>query len=127
MYRINQDAVIGIKMGFFLGVPLLSSFLLAALAPYRLLAVVLILAGYWLNNLYPERIEIRDDCVALKLLLSKQWIEIPHQQLAIEAKTNYLVLHSENKTNYRISVKRLSVRLYKQLEPYFSKRGWENV
>lgn len=110
-----------VKFGFFLGVPLLSSFLLPDLAMYRLLSVVLVLAGYWLNNIYPEKIEIRADCVALKLLLSRQWIEIPNEQLYIEAKTHYLLIHNNSKVTYRISAKRLSVRLYNQLEPYISK------
>ena len=127
MYRINQDAILVVKFGFFLGVPLLSSFVLQPLASYRFIAVVLILAGYWLNNLYPDRIEVRAEGIAIKLLLSREWIEIPSGKLAIEAKPHYLVLHSQNKAAYRISAKRLSVRLYKQLEPYFSKGGWNDV
>ena len=118
MYRINERALLGAKFGFLLGVPLLSSYLLPALAAYRLLAVGLVLMGYWLHNLYPEKIEIRSDCVALKLLMSKEWIEIGKESLHIEAKANYLLLHSDHKIAYRISNKRLSVRLYRQLEPF---------
>lgn len=127
LYRINQEAIFGAKFGFFLGVPLLAGFLLPPLAAYRLLSIVLVLIGYWLNNVYPEKIEIRPECVAIKLLLSREWIEIPNEQLLIEAKASYLLLHSQQKIAYRISTKRLSVRLYKQLEPFFAKCGWEKV
>lgn len=127
MYQINQEAMLCVKFGFFLGVPMLSSFLLPSLAAYRLMSVVLVLAGYWLNNIYPEKIEIRPDGVALKLLLNRQWIEIPNEELSVEVKIHYLLVHNNSKMAYRISVKRLSVRLYKQLEPYISKYGWENV
>lgn len=127
LYRINQEAILGAKFGFFLGVPLLCSFLLPALASYRMLSIVLVLIGYWLNNIYPEKIEIRPDCVAVKLLLSRDWIEMANEDLTVEVKANYLVLHSHQKVTYRISMKRLSVRLYKQLEPFFAKCGWKKV
>lgn len=123
MYQINQQAILGAKFGLFLGIPLLSSFLVARLAMYRPLSVVLIFIGYWLNNSYPEKIDIRPDCVALKLFLRGQWLEIPNDQLSIEVKPQYLLLYDKGKPRYRISAKKLSVRLYKQLEPFLQSKA----
>ncbi len=81
MYLINQRIILLVKMTVLLGVPLLCSFLFSWLSFWKLPSVLLLLAGYYLNNCYPDRILIESDKIEIKIFLYPEWIVYQPQQL----------------------------------------------
>lgn len=118
MYVVNQKATLCIKFCFFIGMPLLSSFILPGLANYRFLSVALTATAYILGRYYPDKIEIQSDRIRIKLFLLKDWIDIPLEDLRIERKVRYLVLVGQERVRYCLSLEKLSIRLYDQLMPF---------
>lgn len=117
MYRVNEKIVFTIKFCFFLGMPLLVSFVLPPLAVYRWLSVMMIFAAVWLNNVYPAFILLEDNQIKIKNTLSFAWHSYRLERLTITAEKNYLRLQTDSQY-YRLSMTRLSVRLYQELMPY---------
>lgn len=122
VYLVNQRIILLVKMTVLLGVPLLCSFVLPALAFWRLPSAILVLASYYLNNLYPDRIALGEGGVRLKLFLYPQWLTFSRGQIRYAQGPHCLYLYVDGKRRYRISMERLSMRLYRQitelLEPY---------
>ena len=115
MYLINQRVILLVKMTVLLGVPLLTSFLLPYLAQWRMLSVLLVLASFYLNNVYPDRISIEEDRIRIKLFLYPQWMEYKATELQYEHGSHCVYLHAGGKRRYRLSLEKLSVRLYRQI------------
>ena len=63
MYLVNQRVILLVKMTVLLGVPLLCSFIVPWLDIWKLPSVVLVLTGYYLNNLYPDRILMEEGAI----------------------------------------------------------------
>lgn len=122
MYLINQRIILLVKMTVLLGVPLLCSFLFSWLSFWKLPSVLLLLAGYYLNNCYPDRILIESDKIEIKIFLYPEWIVYQPQQLQYQQGKHCIYLYVDGKRRYRISMERLSLRLYRQLteslQPY---------
>ena len=74
MYLVNQRIILLVKMTTLLGVPLLCSFLFSWLAVWRIPSVLLVLAAYYLNNLYPDRILLKESKVGIKIFLYNDWL-----------------------------------------------------
>lgn len=115
MYLVNQRVILLVKMSVLLGVPLLTSFLLPYLAQWRMLSVLLVLAAFYLNNVYPDRISIEGDRVRIKLFLYPEWMEYKAAELLYERGSHCVYLHADGKRRYRLSLEKLSVRLYRQI------------
>jgi hypothetical protein len=122
MYRMNQRIILLVKMTVLLGVPLLSSFVVPWLSRWQIPSVLLVLAAYFLNNVYPDRIYLDERVVQVKLFLYPEWLEYPRTQVQVQQGRHCVYLYINGKRRYRISMERLSVRLYRQLwallEPY---------
>lgn len=97
--------------------PLLVSFVLPPLAVYRWLSVMMIFTAAWLNNVYPAFILLEDNQIKIKNTLSFAWHSYRLEQLTITIEKNYLRLQTDSQY-YRLSMTRLSVRLYQELLPY---------
>ncbi len=122
VYLVNQRIILLVKMTVLLGVPLLCSFLLPSLAVWQLPSVLLVLAAFYLNNLYPDRIALSRGGVRLKIFLYPQWLTFSLGEVQYAQGSHCLYLYVGGKRRYRISMEHLSMRLYRQitelLEPY---------
>lgn len=122
MYLVNQRVILLVKLTVLLGVPLLSSFVLPWLAAWKVPAVLLVLAGFYLNNVYPDRILLEKDTVGIKIFLHNDWFTYRPEQVQYQRSETCVYLYIDGKRRYRLSLDRLSVRLYTQmvalLEPY---------
>lgn len=121
MYSVNRKIVFTVKFCFFLGLPLLVSFVLDGLKIYRLLALMLTFTAFYLNNSYPELVEINDCIIAFKMPLLSKWHSYSVEQITIERRKNELLLLTSDGCRYRLSNDRLSVRLYEQLQDIYIK------
>ena len=99
--------------------PLLVSFVLPPLAVYRWLSVMMIFAAAWLNNVYPAFILLEDNQIKVKNTLSFAWHSYHLEKLTITIEKNYLCLQTDSQY-YRLSMTRLSVRLYQELLPFIN-------
>lgn len=115
MYLVNQRIILLIKMTTLLGIPLLSSFVVPWLSFWKLPSVLLVLVAFYLNNLYPDRIQLDDSTVKIKIFLSNQWLEYSPQQMQFRQRRHCIYLYVDEKPCYRLSMERLSLRLYRQL------------
>lgn len=120
MYLINQRIILLVKMTTLLGIPLLSGFVVPWLSFWKLPSVLLVLAAFYLNNLYPDRIQLDDSTVKIKIFLSNQWMEYSPQQMQFRQGTYCIYLYVDGKPCYRLSMERLSLRLYRQLTELLS-------
>ncbi len=122
MYLVNQRIILLVKMTTLLGVPLLCSFLFSHLAVWRIPSVLLVLAAYYLNNLYPDRILLETDKVGIKIFLYNDWMTYRPEQVQYAQGKHCLYLYIDGKQRYRLSMEKLSLRLYRQiteqLQPY---------
>jgi len=125
MYLVNQRIILLVKLTALAGVPLLSSFVVPWLSYWQIPSAVLVLAAWYLNNWYPDRIALDERTVRIKLFLCNQWLEYATQQVQFAQGEHCLYLYVDQKRRYRLSMERLSVRLYKQLttllQPYEQK------
>lgn len=125
MYLVNQRIILLVKMTVLLGVPLLSSFVVPWLSFWQIPSVLLTLAACYLNNLYPDRIYLDEEVIKIKLFLYNEWLEYDRQQIQLQQGRHCLFLYVDGTRRYRLSMERLSVRLYRQLkellEPYSDK------
>ena len=125
MYLVNQRIILRVKMTVLLGVPLLSSFVVPWLSFWQIPSVLLTLATCYLNNLYPDRIYLDEEVIKIKLFLYNEWLEYDRQQIQLQQGRHCLFLYVDGTRRYRLSMERLSVRLYRQLkellEPYSDK------
>ncbi len=125
MYLVNQRIILLVKMTVLLGVPLLSSFVVPWLSFWQIPSVLLTLATCYLNNLYPDRIYLDEEVIKIKLFLYNEWLEYDRQQIQLQQGRHCLFLYVDGTRRYRLSMERLSVRLYRQLkellEPYSDK------
>ena len=125
MYLVNQRIILLVKMTVLLGVPLLSSFVVPWLSFWQIPSVLLTLATCYLNNLYPDRIYLDEEVIKIKLFLYNEWLDYDRQQIQLQQGRHCLFLYVDGTRRYRLSMERLSVRLYRQLkellEPYSDK------
>lgn len=115
MYLVNQRIILLVKMTVLLGVPLLCSFLFPWLDMWRIPSVLLVLAGYYLNNIYPDRILLEEDNVGIKIFLCNDWLTYKPEQVQFAQGKHCLYLYIDGKQRYRLSMEKLSLRLYRQL------------
>lgn len=120
MYLVNQRIILLVKMTTLLGIPLLSGFVVPWLSFWKLPSVLLVLAAFYLNNLYPDRIQLDNSTVKIKIFLSNQWMEYSPQQMQFRQGTHCIYLYVDGKPCYRLSMERLSLRLYRQLTELLS-------
>ena len=122
MYLVNQRVILLVKLTTLIGVPLLCSFLLPWLSFWRLPASLLVFVAFYLNNLYPDRIYLDEQTVKIKLFLYNEWLEYKRTQVQFQVGEQCIYLYVEGTRRYRLSMERLSVRLYNQLvelmQPY---------
>lgn len=122
MYLVNQRIILLVKMTVLLGVPLLSSFVVPWLAFWQIPSAILVLAAFYLNNWYPDRVYLDEQTIKIKLFLYNEWLEYQPQQVQFQQGGHCLYLYVDGKRRYRLSMERFSVRLYKQLtkllQPY---------
>ena len=122
MYLVNQRVILLVKLTTLIGVPLLCSFLLPWLSFWRLPASLLVFVAFYLNNLYPDRIYLDEQTVKIKLFLYNEWLEYKRTQVQFQVGEQCIYLYEEGTRRYRLSMERLSVRLYNQLvellQPY---------
>ena len=122
MYLVNQRVILLVKMTVLLGVPLLSSFVLSWLAFWKLPSAMLVAVGFYLNNLYPDRILLEEGAVGIKVFLCNDWMTYRLEQVQYRRMEHYVLLYIDGKPTYRLSMDKLSVRLYTQmvelLQPY---------
>lgn len=122
MYLVNQRVILLVKLTVLLGVPLLCSFVLPWLAVWKVPAVLLVLAGFYLNNVYPDRILLEEGAVGIKVFLYNDWLTYQLEQVQYQRGETCVYLYINGKRRYRLSLEKLSVRLYTQmaalLEPY---------
>ena len=122
MYLVNQRVILLVKLTTLIGVPLLCSFLLPWLSFWRLPASLLVFVAFYLNNLYPDRIYLDEQTVKIKLFLYNEWLEYKRTQVQFQVGEQCIYLYVEGTRSYRLSMERLSVRLYNQLvellQPY---------
>ncbi|MBQ3508584.1 MAG: hypothetical protein IJA90_01000 [Peptococcaceae bacterium] len=122
MYLVNQRVILLVKMTVLLGVPLLCSFIVPWLDIWKLPSVVLVLTGYYLNNLYPDRILMEEGAIGIKLFLFNDWFTYKPEQVQYQRTERCVYLYIDGKKRYRLSLEKLSVRLYMQitemLKPY---------
>ena len=115
MYLVNQRIILLVKMTTLLGVPLLCSFLFSWLAVWRSPSVLLVLAAYYLNNLYPDRILLEDGKVGIKIFLYNDWLTYRPEQVQYAQGRHCLYLYIDGRQCYRLSMEKLSLRLYRQI------------
>ena len=122
MYLVNQRVILLVKLTTLIGVPLLCSFLLPWLSFWRLPASLLVFVAFYLNNLYPDRIYLDEHTVKIKLFLYNEWLEYKRTQVQFQVGEQCIYRYVEGTRRYRLSMERLSVRLYNQLvellQPY---------
>lgn len=122
MYLVNQRIILFVKVAILFGVPLLSSFVLSWLVMWQLSAVILVFMGYILNNLYPDRILLEENTVKIKIFLCNEWFCYGANQVRYRKMSHCILLYIDGKLKYRLSMDRLSIRLYTQiitlLQPY---------
>lgn len=122
MYLVNQRIILLVKMTVVLGIPLLCSFFLPWLAMWQLPSVALVFVAYYLNNLYPDRILLEQERVAIKIFLYNDWLVYRLEQVQYAQGKQCIYLYIDGVCRYRLSMEKLSVRLYLQLtellEPY---------
>lgn len=122
MYLVNQRVILLVKLTVLLGMPLLCSFVLPWLAVWKVPAVLLVLAGFYLNNVYPDRILLEEGAVGIKVFLYNDWLTYQPEQVQYQRGETCVYLYINGKRRYRLSLEKLSVRLYTQmaalLEPY---------
>lgn len=127
MYLVNQRVVLLVKMAVLLGVPLLSSFVVPWLSAWKVPSVLLTLAGFYLNNVYPDRILLEEDAVGLKLFLYNDWLIYKPEQVQYRRGEQCVYLYIEGRQCYRLSVDKLSVRLYRQMTTLLKPYGEESA
>lgn len=115
MYLVNQRIILLVKMTTLLGVPLLCSFLFSWLAVWRIPSVLLVLAAYYLNNLYPDRILLKESKVGIKIFLYNDWLTYRPEQVQYAQGRHCLYLYIDGRQRYRLSMEKLSLRLYRQI------------
>lgn len=115
MYLVNQRIILLVKMTTLLGVPLLCSFLFSWLAVWRIPSVLLVLAAYYLNNLYPDRILLEESKVGIKIFLYNDWLTYRPEQVQYAQGRHCLYLYIDGRQRYRLSMEKLSLRLYRQI------------
>lgn len=115
MYLVNQRIILLVKMTVLLGVPLLCGFVVPWLAIWQIPSILLVLSAYYLNNLYPDRIFFEEKTVQIKLFLHPDWLTYKTEQLRFQQGGHCIYLYVEGKRRYRLSMERLSLRLYQQL------------
>ena len=122
MYLVNQRIIQLVKVMVLLGVPLLTGFVFSQLAGWKIPAVLLVLTGYTLNNIYPDRIRMSADEVGIKIFLHNEWLCYKPEQVQYQRTESCVYLYINGKRTYRLNMDKLSVRLYTQivelLEPY---------
>lgn len=116
MYLVNQRIVLWIKMTVLLGVPLLSSFVVPWLSFWQIPSFLLVLIAFYLNNLYPDRIYLDEQTVRIKVFLCNDWLEYEPRQVQFRQGRYGLYLYIDGRCRYRLSMERLSVRLYRQIQ-----------
>ena len=84
--------------------------------------MMLVLTGYYLNNLYPDRILMEEGAIGIKLFLFNDWFTYKPEQVQYQRTERCVYLYIAGKKRYRLSLEKLSVRLYMQitemLKPY---------
>lgn len=115
MYKVNQQVILVVKIGFLFGMPLLCSFILPALANYRPLCLGLLFLTFYSNYYYPDRIAIVDDKVHIKIFLRNEWLVYNKSEVRVEQGKQCVYLIVQDKYRYRVSMKNLSRRLYGEL------------
>ena len=115
MYLVNQRIILLVKMTTLLGVPLLCSFLFSWLAVWRIPSVLLVLAAYYLNNLYPDRILLEESKVGIKIFLYNDWLTYRPEQVQYAQGRHCLNLYIDGQQRNRLSMEKLSLRLYRQI------------
>ncbi len=122
MYLVNQRIILLVKMTVLLGVPLLTSFVIPWLDFWQIPSVMLVFVGFYLNNVYPDRILIEDGAIGIKIFLHNDWLTYKPEQVQYKRTETCVYLYIDGKRRYRLSLEKLSVRLYTQitetLEPY---------
>ncbi len=122
MYLVNQRIILLVKMTVLLGVPLLTSFILPWLEFWQIPSVMLVLVGFYLNNVYPDRILMEEGAISIKIFLYNDWFTHKPEQVQYQRTEKCVYLYIDGKRRYRLSLDKLSVRLYSQitemLEPY---------
>ncbi len=122
MYLVNQRMIRLVKVTVLMGVPLLTGFLFSQLAIWKIPAVLLVLTGYSLNNIYPDRIRIEADTIGIKIFLHNEWLVYKPEQVQYQRTEKCVYLYIDGKRTYRLNMDKLSVRLYAQmveiLKPY---------
>ena len=116
MYRVNQQIILVVKIGFLFGMPLLCSFILPPLANYRPLCLGLLFLTFYCNYFYPDRIAIDDDMVHIKIFLRNEWLTYNKSEVHIEHGKQCLYLIVQDKYRYRLSLNKLSRSLYEELQ-----------
>lgn len=131
MYLVNQRIVLLVKMSVLLGVPLLSSFVVPWLSSWKVPSVLLTLAGFYLNNVYPDRILLEEGTVGIKVFLYNDWLTYKPEQVRYQRGERCVYLYIEDRQRYRLRVDQLSVRLYNQmtilLEPYREESAYRKM
>lgn len=116
MYLINQRIILMVKASVLLGIPLLSSFVVPWFSNWKIPAIGLILIGYFLNNIYPDRIDFGvDGKMRIKVFLFPDWMVYELSQVEMTQGKHCIYLYIDGKRKYRISMEKLSLRLYHQL------------
>ena len=106
-----------VKASVLLGIPLLSSFVVPWFSNWKIPAIGLILIGYFLNNIYPDRIDFgMDGKMRIKVFLFPDWIVYDLRQVEMKQGKHCIYLYIDGKRKYRISMEKLSLRLYKQIK-----------
>ena len=122
MYLVNQRVILLVKLTVLLGVPLLSSFIVPWLEIWKLPSVVLSITGFYLSNRYPDRILMEEGAVGIKLFLYNDWFTYKPEQVQYQRTEHCVYLYVDGKKRYRLSLEKLSLRLYNQittmLQPY---------
>lgn len=122
MYLVNQRMIWLVKVTVLLGVPLLTGFLFSQLSMWKIPAVFLVVTGYSLNNIYPDRIRIDADEVGIKIFLHNDWFMYKPEQVEYQRTDKCVYLYIDGKRTYRLNLDKFSVRLYTQivetLKPY---------
>ncbi len=81
MYLVNQRIILLVKMTVLLGVPLLTSFVIPWLDFWQIPSVMLVFVGFYLNNVYPDRILIEDGAIGIKIFLHNDWLTYKPEQV----------------------------------------------
>ena len=116
MYKVNQRLMKFVRICFLFGMPLLVSFVFSHMANYRLLCVGLLLIAFYLNGIYPDRIGLIDEKLQLKLFLKNDWLIYSLDEVDFVQGKRFIYVVIKGKKKYRITMEKLSVRLYEELK-----------